>query len=116
MGGWARGHGGGARLAPGAASAAVGVHNAIRAGGTTVLSSQSLASQALTVRALRAAGGQMTVVATIASLAEEPALPGLRVELLRAGRREIRTALLLPSWHEEGSAKLPVLLDPYGAP
>ena len=53
---------------------------------------------------------------TIASLAERPVLPGLRVELLRAGRRELRTALLLPSWHEPGSAKLPVLMDPYGGP
>jgi len=53
---------------------------------------------------------------TIASLAERPALPGLRVKLLRAGRQELRTALLLPSWHEPGSAKLPVLMDPYGGP
>jgi dipeptidyl-peptidase 4 len=33
-----------------------------------------------------------------------------------AGERAIRTALLLPSWHRPGSAKLPVLLDPYGGP
>ena len=34
----------------------------------------------------------------------------------RFGMRGIRTALLLPSWHEPGSRKLPVLLDPYGGP
>src|SRR5262249_48623163 len=28
----------------------------------------------------------------------------------------VRTALLLPSWHRPGSAKLPVLVDPYGGP
>jgi dipeptidyl-peptidase-4 len=52
----------------------------------------------------------------IASLAESPALPVPRPDLFTAGGREIRTALLLPSWHEPGSAKLPVLLDPYGGP
>ncbi len=35
---------------------------------------------------------------------------------MRAGDRELRTALVLPSWHEPGSAKLPVLMDPYGGP
>jgi len=52
----------------------------------------------------------------VTSLAEQPALPALRPDLFTAGGREIRTALLLPSWHEPGSAKLPVLLDPYGGP
>jgi dipeptidyl-peptidase-4 len=28
----------------------------------------------------------------------------------------LRTAVLLPSWHVPGSARLPVLLDPYGGP
>ena len=55
-------------------------------------------------------------MATIGSLAEQPALGGLRVELLRAGQRELRTALLLPSGYQPGSAKLPVLMDPYGGP
>jgi len=36
--------------------------------------------------------------------------------VLRAGRRDLRTALVLPSWHEPGSAELPVLMDPYGGP
>ena len=121
---WAYGPGGLARLAGGAASAASGVHGAVRAGGTTVLTSQSIAGPGVTVQVLRdqpAAAGDaaqegQVVIAAIASLAERPALPALRVELLRAGRREIRTALILPSWHEPGSAKLPVLLDPYAGP
>ena len=36
--------------------------------------------------------------------------------LFRAGPREIQTAVLFPSWHQRGQARLPVLLDPYGGP
>ena len=35
---------------------------------------------------------------------------------LQAGEHAIRTAVVLPSWHEPGSGKLPVLMDPYGGP
>ena len=52
----------------------------------------------------------------IASLAERPALPAPRPVLFGAGPREIRTAVLFPSWHQPGQRKLPVLLDPYGGP
>jgi dipeptidyl-peptidase-4 len=52
----------------------------------------------------------------ITSLAEQPLLPVPRPDLFSAGEREIRTALVLPSWHEPGSGKLPVLMDPYGGP
>jgi dipeptidyl-peptidase-4 len=38
------------------------------------------------------------------------------VELLRAGEREIRTAVLLPSGWQPGAGRLPVLMDPYGGP
>ncbi|HUJ05149.1 MAG TPA: prolyl oligopeptidase family serine peptidase [Streptosporangiaceae bacterium] len=102
-----------------------GVHGGVRAGGTTVLTSQSMADPGLTVTVLRdgprdeQSGGQSgrsVAVATIGSLAERPMLPALRVELLRCGPRELRTALLLPSWYQRGSASLPVLLDPYGGP
>ena len=105
-----------------------GVQGAVRAGGTTVLTTRSMNGFGVRVDVLRsqapggqAPGGQAvnsaaTVVATIDSLAEQPGLPGLRVSLLRAGPRELRTALLLPSWHVPGSAKLPVLMDPYGGP
>ena len=53
---------------------------------------------------------------TVASLAEHPSLPAPNPDLFTAGEREIRTALLLPSWHQPGSGKLPVLIDPYGGP
>ena len=91
-----------------------GVHSGRRAGGTTVVVSRSLAERgvAVTVRTDGRPGGQ----APIASHAEVPPPPVPRPDLFTAGGREIRTALLLPSWHEPGSGKLPVLLDPYGGP
>jgi len=91
-----------------------GVHSGRRAGGTTVVVSRSLAERgvAVTVRTDGRPGGQ----APIASHAELPPPPVPRPGLFTAGGREIRTALLLPSWHEPGSGKLPVLLDPYGGP
>ena len=55
-------------------------------------------------------------VADLASLAERPALPAPQPVLFGAGPREIRTAVLFPSWHQPGQRKLPVLLDPYGGP
>jgi dipeptidyl-peptidase-4 len=55
-------------------------------------------------------------VAGIASLAESPVLPAPRPVLFGAGPRQVRTAVLFPSWHEPGQGKLPVLLDPYGGP
>jgi dipeptidyl-peptidase-4 len=54
------------------------------------------------------------VVAAIASNAATPIVEP-RVEFLRAGPRELRTAVLLPHDHRRGQS-LPVLLDPYGGP
>jgi dipeptidyl-peptidase-4 len=82
-----------------------------RAGGTTILVERSLARPGTDVAVL--AGGER--VATIASHEDVPVLEP-RVELLRAGERQIRTAMLLPAGHEPGAARLPVLLDPYGGP
>jgi len=95
-------------------STELGVHSGRRVGGTTVLLSRSLDAPGLTatVRTDNRRGKETTVT----SFAEQPALPTPRPDLFTAGGREIRTALLLPSWHEPGSAKLPVLLDPYGGP
>jgi dipeptidyl-peptidase 4 len=94
-----------------------GVHGAVRGGGTTVLTSRSLDGYGASVAIVRdRPGGEPAQVGTIASFAERPALPELRIELLRAGPREINTAVLLPTWFEPGSAKLPVLMDPYGGP
>jgi dipeptidyl-peptidase 4 len=54
----------------------------------------------------------------VGSAAQEPGLVP-RPELLRAGARELRSALLLPDRQGAGAAgpgSLPVLLDPYGGP
>jgi dipeptidyl-peptidase 4 len=88
-----------------------------RAGGTTVITGRSLDEDGVTVRVLRdSADGRGTPVARIAALTERPGLPAPRPAILSLGRREIRAALLFPSWHEPGSGRLPVLLDPYGGP
>jgi dipeptidyl-peptidase-4 len=55
-------------------------------------------------------------VTRITSLAETPVGPVPRPRRFAAGTRGIATALLLPSWHQPGAAKLPVLMDPYGGP
>jgi dipeptidyl-peptidase-4 len=88
-----------------------GVHGALAGGGTTVVTSRTLASSKVTtaIRRNGAAGAQ------IASLAESPNLPHPEPRFLNAGPSAIRTAVLLPSWHRPGT-KLPVLLDPYGGP
>jgi dipeptidyl-peptidase 4 len=90
-------------------SAGAGVHRAGGAGDTLVLSSATLDRDG-TRTTVRRGGRQL---ATIASLAETPVLRP-RVTLLRAGPRELRSALLLPS--EPAGGPLPVLLDPYGGP
>ena len=112
---WAYGPGGLSRI--GGAAAGSGVETGARAGGTTVVSSRGLDDDGVTVRVHRD-GGE---VASIASLAESPALPAPRPVLFGAGPRQIRTAVLFPSWHQpgrrqSGQEKLPVLLDPYGGP
>ncbi len=94
-----------------------GVEGGTRAGGTTVTWRRALDADGVTVTVHR--DGQL--VATIATHAERPLLPEPRPVLLSAGPREIRTAVLFPSWHQRGQyqpgqAKLPVLLDPYGGP
>jgi dipeptidyl-peptidase 4 len=88
-----------------------GVHGAITCAGTTLVTSRTMASTKVTVRISRngAAGAQ------IASLAETPNLPHPAPHFINAGPSAIRTAILLPSWHQPGT-KLPVLLDPYGGP
>ncbi|HEY8728946.1 MAG TPA: S9 family peptidase, partial [Acidothermaceae bacterium] len=54
-------------------------------------------------------------VGRIESLAEPaPFVPN--VVLSTQGRRDLRTALVMPRDHVTGSASLPVLMDPYGGP
>jgi dipeptidyl-peptidase-4 len=105
---WAYGPGGLSRVT----SLTAGVEAGARAGGTTVVSSRGLDDDGVTVRVYRDGG----TVARIASLAESPALPAPRPVLFGAGPRQVRTAVLFPSWHEPDQGKLPVLLDPYGGP
>src|SRR5262249_57452952 len=87
-----------------------GVHGGVRGGGTLVVVSASRDRLGSGVCVRR----NGTEVAAIASNAATPVLEP-RVEFLRAGPRELRTAILRPSDHRRGSA-LPVLLDPYGGP
>src|SRR5215471_6405527 len=89
-----------------------GVHRGQRAGGTTVIASRTLAADGVSVRVTRDGSAGLPVT----SLAELPSLPTPRPGIFAASARGIRTALLLPSWHQPGSGKLPVLLDPYGGP
>jgi dipeptidyl-peptidase-4 len=95
-----------------------GVHAGTRAGGTTVLSSRTMTQPGPSVRVLTdtPAHPAAAEAAQIASLAELPNVPAPHPDQFAAGAREIRAALLLPSWHEPGSGPLPVLLDPYGGP
>jgi dipeptidyl-peptidase 4 len=114
---WSYGPGGLTQVSPDGGLAA-----GRRAGGTTVLTRRSLDQDGVTVEVLRnKTGGDGTgdaaePVARIESYAEKPNLPSPGPRLLPAGAREIRTAVLFPSWHEPGSGPLPVLLDPYGGP
>jgi dipeptidyl-peptidase-4 len=93
-------------------SASAGIATGVRAGGTTVVARRDLDHDGVTVQVYR----DGKPVAEIPSLAERPALPAPGPVLLRAGAREIRTAVLFPSWHQPGQGQLPVLLDPYGGP
>lgn len=88
-----------------------GVYNGHTAGGTLVVTGQTLGSEGAVTRVLH----HGKPVGHIASHAERPGLD-LRVSLIRTGKRDLATAVLLPSGHVPGSARLPVLLDPYGGP
>jgi dipeptidyl-peptidase-4 len=84
------------------------VHDGAAAGGTVVVLSHA------------EAGGSAAVAwrdgsrAVIASLEAVPSLEP-RISWLTLGARELRAALLLPSWYRPGT-RLPVLLSPYGGP
>jgi len=88
-----------------------GLHSAARSGGLLVTSAQSLDWFGTRVRVHRG-GGE---AAEIASLAETPVLTP-EVTFFTAGPHDLRCALLLPRGHRPGSARLPVLCDPYGGP
>ncbi|HEY8480202.1 MAG TPA: prolyl oligopeptidase family serine peptidase [Spirillospora sp.] len=87
-----------------------GVFGGARSGGVTVVTGARL-DRPGTETEVRTPDGVHPVV----SFAETPVITP-RVELLRAGDREIRTAVLLPTGWEPGDGRLPVLMDPYGGP
>jgi dipeptidyl-peptidase-4 len=98
-----------------------GVHGGSAAGGTVVQFSHTGSGCAVTVTAPETGGAAGTPAArfavaraTIGCLTAEPVLtPG--ITWLTVGARDLRAALLLPSWYEPGT-KLPVLMSPYGGP
>jgi dipeptidyl-peptidase-4 len=83
-----------------------GLHRGTAAGGTIVRLSQTEAGHAAAV----CRPGRPDL--PIACLDVKPALIP-RITWLSAGERELRTALLLPSWYKPGT-RLPVLMSPYG--
>jgi dipeptidyl-peptidase-4 len=91
-------------------SDAPGVHGGTAAGGTVVRSSWTEAGATMTVTR----PGEATA-RPIECLAAEPVLKP-RITWLTVGARALRAALLLPSWYEPGTTRLPVLMSPYGGP
>lgn len=89
-------------------SAGPGLHTGVRRGGTVVLASHTEQGREVAVRRRDEAD------TGIASLDSEPVVAA-RVKWLRAGDLDIRTALVLPSWHHAGTP-LPVLMAPYAGP
>lgn len=92
-------------------SSSPGVHDAVRAGHLTVVSSRTLEHPGVRVRVLDGDD----VIAEISSHAETPVLTA-RPEFVLAGERRIPCAVLLPTGYREASGRLPVLMDPYGGP
>jgi dipeptidyl-peptidase 4 len=84
-----------------------GQHGAVAAGQVMVVTSATLDGTGMAVHR----PGRPPVA--VGSLVETPPVRP-RPRLLRAGRRELRTALLLPDGPSQ--PPLPVLLDPYGGP
>lgn len=89
-------------------SAEPGVHDGVAAGGTVVVLSRTEAGSSAAV------AWRDGTRADIASLEAEPLIKP-RITWLSLGARELRSALLLPSWYQPGT-RLPVLLSPYGGP
>ncbi|MDN5747842.1 MAG: prolyl oligopeptidase family serine peptidase [Pseudonocardia sp.] len=94
-----------------AVATAPGMHHGRLVGGTLVVTRADLDTDGSRTT-VRWPDGDAELVIT--SHAESPGFVP-RVTLLIRGERELRTALLLPSWHTPGTS-LPVLMDPYGGP
>ncbi|MGZ0151143.1 prolyl oligopeptidase family serine peptidase [Kribbella sp. WER1] len=84
-----------------------GTHTASRSGDTYLVESSTESSRSYVVR--RTGRPDRTIESRAATPVVTP-----RITWLRAGERELRTAVLLPSWYEGGT--LPVLMAPYAGP
>ena len=89
-----------------------GLHSVSILGDLLAISSETLEDDGLTVRIV--AAGATGDVATLRSLPQPAFAPG--VTLLKAGMRELRTAVILPRDEVRPSGPLPVVMDPYGGP
>jgi dipeptidyl-peptidase 4 len=89
-----------------------GMHSATVLGDLLAISSETLEADGLTVRIV--GSGATREVATVRSLPQPTFAPG--ITLLRAGMRELRTAVILPRDAVRPSGPLPVVMDPYGGP
>src|ERR1700722_12135992 len=91
-------------------SSTPGVHSGTANGGTVVRFERTEAGVAIT-----ATRADEPTPHPIECLAAEPVLTP-RITWLTVGPRKLRAALLLPSWYQPGTARLPVLMSPYGGP
>jgi dipeptidyl-peptidase 4 len=88
-----------------------GVHGGVAGGDLLAVSSETLDSDGVTVRVYCG----RSLLATARSLPREPRFTPA-VTLLRAGRRELRTAVIFPRDELRPPGPLPVLMAPYGGP
>lgn len=88
------------------------VHSAVAGGPTTVVIRSGLDRVGTTVTLT----GDLAPEDAQVVVASEPAPFEPAVQLLHAGSRSLRTAVLFPRDHVPGSRRLPVLMDPYGGP
>jgi dipeptidyl-peptidase-4 len=86
-----------------------GVHGGYANGNTLVLTSHTELGHSVRVSC------DGTDECEIQSLGAEPVVQP-SISWLILGAREIRTALILPTWYEPGDGKLPILMCPYGGP
>jgi dipeptidyl-peptidase-4 len=92
-------------------TSAPGVHSGASASEVLVTIAASLTHDGVRTVVSRR-GGEVGEIASFATAA--PFSP--RVAITTRGRRELRTAVVWPRDHVEGSGRLPVLMDPYGGP
>ena len=88
-----------------------GVHSAVAGGDVVVVSSATLDTSG-TVAAVQVAGRERARL--VSHAARPPIQP--RVDLVVAGSRQVRTAVLFPRPEVRRPGPLPVLMDPYGGP